>query len=74
VHTKIEPGRLRGPERGFAIILPFMCIGTDIGHRLHGKLAGKHLPIFLGAQGFANGISLAASGIRPERKNPNRCL
>lgn len=45
---------------GFATILPFMFIGLNIGHRLHGKLQPKHLSIFISALLIASGISLVA--------------
>ena len=45
---------------GFAIILPFMFIGLNIGHRLHGKLERKHLSIFLSVLMIASGMSLVA--------------
>jgi len=45
---------------GFAIILPFMFIGLNIGHRLHGKLERKHLSIFLSVLMIASGVSLVA--------------
>ena len=45
---------------GFAIILPFMFIGLNIGHRLHGKLERKHLSMFISVLLIASGISLFA--------------
>jgi uncharacterized membrane protein YfcA len=45
---------------GFAIILPFMFIGLNIGHRLHGKLERKHLSIFISVLLIASGVSLVA--------------
>jgi len=45
---------------GFAIVLPFMFIGLNIGHRLHGKLERKHLSIFLSILLVVSGISLVA--------------
>lgn len=45
---------------GFAIILPFMFIGLNIGHRLHGTLKREHLSIFLSVLLIASGASLVA--------------
>jgi hypothetical protein len=45
---------------GFAIILPFMFIGLNIGHKLHGKLERKHLSYFISLLLVASGISLVA--------------
>jgi uncharacterized membrane protein YfcA len=45
---------------GVAIILPFMFIGLNIGHRLHGKLDSKHLSYFVSLLLVASGISLVA--------------
>lgn len=45
---------------GIAIVLPFMFIGLNIGHRLHGKLERKHLSIFICVLLIASGISLVA--------------
>jgi uncharacterized membrane protein YfcA len=45
---------------GFAIILPFMFIGLNIGHKLHGKLQRTHLSYFISALLVASGISLVA--------------
>ncbi len=41
-----------------AIIWPFMFIGLNIGHRLHGKLKRKHLSVFMSVLLIASGISL----------------
>ena len=48
---------------GVAIILPFMFIGLNTGHRLHGKLKTKHLSIFVSVLLVASGVSLAARAI-----------
>ena len=45
---------------GFAIILPFMFVGLNIGHKLHGKLQRKHLSMFISVLLIASGISLVA--------------
>lgn len=45
---------------GVAIILPFMFIGLNIGHKLHGKLQTKHLSIFVSVLLIASGVSLIA--------------
>jgi uncharacterized membrane protein YfcA len=45
---------------GVAIILPFMFIGLNIGHRLHGKLHREHLSIFISVMLVASGVSLIA--------------
>jgi uncharacterized membrane protein YfcA len=41
-----------------AIIWPFMFIGLNIGHRLHGKLKRKHLSVFMSVLLIASGLSL----------------
>jgi len=41
-----------------AIIWPFMFIGLNIGHRLHGKLKRKHLSVFISVLLIASGFSL----------------
>ena len=53
-------GLLLNPEVwwGVAIILPFMFIGLNIGHRLHGRLQAKHLSIFISVLLIASGMSL----------------
>ena len=45
---------------GYVIILPFMFIGLNIGHKLHGKLERKHLSYFISVLLVASGISLVA--------------
>ena len=45
---------------GFLIILPFMFIGLNIGHKLHGKLERKHLSYFISLLLIASGVSLIA--------------
>jgi uncharacterized membrane protein YfcA len=41
-----------------AIIWPFMFIGLNIGHRLHGRLNRKHLSILMSTLLTASGLSL----------------
>lgn len=55
-------GLLLGPQVwwGFAIILPFMFIGLNLGHKLHGKLQRTHLSYFISVLLVASGISLVA--------------
>lgn len=48
---------------GVAIILPFMFIGLNAGHRLHGKLQTKHLSIFVSVLLIASGVSLAVRAL-----------
>ncbi|NIO43766.1 MAG: TSUP family transporter, partial [Burkholderiales bacterium] len=45
---------------GVAVILPFMLIGLNIGHKLHGKLERKHLSYFISLLLVASGLSLIA--------------
>jgi len=45
---------------GFAIILPFMFVGLNIGHKLHGRLQRAHLSYFISLLLVASGISLVA--------------
>ncbi len=45
---------------GVVVILPFMFIGLNIGHKLHGKLERKHLSYFISLLLVASGISLVA--------------
>ena len=48
---------------GVAIILPFMFIGLNTGHRLHGKLQTKHLSLFVSVLLIASGVSLAVRAL-----------
>ncbi len=41
-----------------AIVWPFMFIGLNIGHRLHGRLNRKHLSVFMSVLLTASGLSL----------------
>lgn len=43
-----------------ALILPFMFIGLNIGHRLHGRLKREHLSVFVSLLLVASGLSLVA--------------
>ena len=53
-------GLLLKPEVwwGTAIIFPFMFIGLNVGHRLHGRLGRKHLSLFMSVLLTASGLSL----------------
>lgn len=46
-----------------ALILPFMFVGLNIGHRLHGRLRRSHVSLLISLLLIASGLSLAARAL-----------